>query len=228
MQLTNLPDESSDYRSAREALRLAEIELAVHRERVAAMRRALPPGPAVADYGFTECLSPLDGDDGTTRTVRLGELFTGADRPLIVYHLMYGKLQTSPCPMCTMWIDGFDGIARHVMQNADIVVVAAAEIAPLRAHARRRGWTDIRLLSAGDSTFKFDLGSEDAAGNQDSRVSVFVRSADGSVHHTYTGAPRMSDELDQRGIDLLCPTWHLLDLTPSGRGDWYSSLDDRP
>jgi predicted dithiol-disulfide oxidoreductase (DUF899 family) len=26
------------------------------------------------------------------------------------------------------------------------------------------------------------------------------------------------------GIDLLCPTWHVLDLTPQGRGDWYSSL----
>lgn len=25
----------------------------------------------------------------------------------------------------------------------------------------------------------------------------------------------------QRGIDLLCPVWHLLDITPSGRGDWY-------
>jgi predicted dithiol-disulfide oxidoreductase (DUF899 family) len=34
----------------------------------------------------------------------------------------------------------------------------------------------------------------------------------------------MSDEIGQRGIDLLCPTWHLLDLTPGGRGDWYSSL----
>jgi predicted dithiol-disulfide oxidoreductase (DUF899 family) len=35
----------------------------------------------------------------------------------------------------------------------------------------------------------------------------------------------MSDDVDQRGIDLLCATWHLLDLTPDGRGDWYASLD---
>ena len=31
--------------------------------------------------------------------------------------------------MCTMWIDGFNGIAHHVEQNADFVVVAAAESA---------------------------------------------------------------------------------------------------
>ncbi|MEU5594306.1 hypothetical protein [Streptomyces sp. NPDC020298] len=28
-----------------------------------------------------------------------------------------------------------------------------------------------------------------------------------------------------RGIDLLAPVWHLLDLTPQGRGEWYASLD---
>jgi len=44
------------------------------------------------------------------------------------------------------------------------------------------------------------------------------------VRHSYTSSPHMSADLEQRGIDLLCPTWHLLDLTPVGRGDWYASL----
>ena len=48
------------------------------------------------------------------REVRLSELFTSPDRPLIVYHLMYGKAQTAACPMCTMWIDGFNGVAGKV------------------------------------------------------------------------------------------------------------------
>jgi predicted dithiol-disulfide oxidoreductase (DUF899 family) len=34
----------------------------------------------------------------------------------------------------------------------------------------------------------------------------------------------MADDIQQRGIDLLCATWHLLDLTPQGRSEWYSSL----
>ena len=35
----------------------------------------------------------------------------------------------------------------------------------------------------------------------------------------------MSADVDQRGIDLLSPVWHLLDLTPQGRGEWYGGLD---
>ena len=38
-------------------------------------------------------------------------LSTPTRRPLIIYHFMYGKNQTLPCPMCTMLIDGFNGIA---------------------------------------------------------------------------------------------------------------------
>ena len=158
------------------------------------------------------------------RTVQLSELFTAPDRALVVYHFMYGKRQTDACPMCTQWIDGFNGVARHLAQNVDFVVAAAADPATLRAHARARGWGDLRLLSCGDNHFKHDLGSEDDDGNQDSTVSVFTRDADGAVRHTYTVTPRMADDIDQRGIDLLCPTWHFLDLTPAGRGDWYSQL----
>lgn len=225
MRFTNLALESDKYLEAREELRRAEIELMRQRERVAEMRRQLPEGPVLSAYAFDENTAELDSDDEKVRSVRLAELFSGPDRPLIVYHFMFGKQQSSPCPMCTMWIDGFNGIANHVMQNADFVVVAASGLGPLRAHARRRGWNGIRLLSAGGSTFKVDLGSEDADGNQDSRISVFTQDEDGAVRHFYTSAPRMSSDIDQRGIDLLCPTWHLLDLTPNGRSDWYASLD---
>ena len=225
MRFTNLTSESDEYLQAREELRLAEIDLMQRRELVASMRRRLPEGPVVPDYKLIGSRAELSSDDDSVRPVGLADLFTGPDRPLVVYHYMFGKKQTDPCPMCTMWIDGFNGVATHVQRNADFVVVAAADMATLRGHARRRGWNAIRLLSAGESHFKFDFGSEDADGNQDSRVSVFTRDRDGTVRHTYTAAPRMSDEIDQRGIDLLCPAWHLLDLTPGGRDDWYPSVD---
>jgi predicted dithiol-disulfide oxidoreductase (DUF899 family) len=223
MQYTRLA-QSAEYLDAREKLRLAEIDVMEHREQVAAMRRALPPGPAVDDYEFLEGPRSLADGDAPVASVRLHELFSGPGRPLVVYHLMYGKAQTEPCPMCTQWIDGFNGIAHHLAQNVDFVVVAAADPAALRAHARNRGWDRLRLLSCGDNTFKYDLGSEEAGGAQDSTVSVFTRDDDGTVRHTYTATPRMAGDIDQRGIDLLCATWHLLDLTPNGRGDWYSSL----
>jgi predicted dithiol-disulfide oxidoreductase (DUF899 family) len=224
MRQTQLRNESPEYLAKREALRLAEIELMRHRERVAELRRQLPEGAPIEDYVFLEGPRDLDAGDGPVERVRLSQLFTAPGRALIVYHLMYGKLQTSPCPMCTMWIDGFNGIAPHVEQNVDFVIAAAAEPAALREHARNRGWRNLRLLSCGESTFKFDLNSEDAEGNQDSTISVFTRDERGVIRHFYTAHPRMAEDIDQRGVDLLSPVWNLLDLTPHGREEWYPEL----
>ena len=224
MRQTNLTGETAEYDGAREELRQAEIELMRHRERVAELRRGLPQGPVVDDYVFEEGPADLDAGDAPTRTVRLSELFTRPGRDLVVYHFMYGKQQTEPCPMCTMWLDGFNGIAHHVAQNVDLAVVAAADLPALRAHARNRQWRNLRLLGAGGNTFKYDLASEDSEGYQDSTVSVFTRDDDGSVRHHYSVHPRMSDDIDERGIDLLSPVWHLLDLTRRGRDDWIAAL----
>lgn len=227
MQPTRLK-ESVEYTTRRRALRDAEVALMRQREEVAALRRALPTDTAVEDYEFLEGPTSLSDGDGPTRRVRLTELFTSPDRPLVIYHLMYGKAQVTPCPMCTLWIDGFNGVAHHLAENVDFAIAGAADLAPLRAHARSRGWDRLRLLSCGQGSFKYDLGSEDSEGTQDSTVSVFTLASDGSPRHLYSAHPRMADDIDQRGIDLLCPLWHILDLTPQGRGEWYASLDYAP
>jgi len=222
---TNLPNESPEYLAKREEVRLAEIELLKQRERVAELRRALPEGATIQDYEFLEGPASLDaGDEPVTKT-RLSELFTAPDRSLVIYHFMFGKKQTTPCPMCTAWIDGYNGVAHHLAQNVDFAIVAAADLPTLRAWARERGWHKLRLLSAGDSTFKYDLGSEDAAGVQDSTISVFTRGSNGTLRHFYSGHPRLGPDIEERGIDELTPIWNLLDLTPQGRGTFYASLD---
>jgi predicted dithiol-disulfide oxidoreductase (DUF899 family) len=104
----------------------------------------------------------LNAGDVPMRRVRLSEIFTN------------GKKQTEPCPMCTMWIDGYNGVARHLAQNLDFAIAAAADLPALRRHARNRGWKNLRLLSCGTSTFKYDLGSEDETGEQDSTLSVWT------------------------------------------------------
>jgi predicted dithiol-disulfide oxidoreductase (DUF899 family) len=224
LRQTRLTNESAEYRARREELRLAEIDLMQRRERVAELRRRLPPGATVQDYVFQEGPADLAAGDSPTRTVRLSELFSGPERSVVVYHLMYGKKQANPCPMCTMWIDGFNGVARHLAQNVDLVIAAAADLPALRQHARNRGWHSLRLLSCGTSTFKYDLLSEDAEGNQDSTISVFTRASDGTLRHVYSAHPWMAEEINQRGIDLLTPVYNLLDLTPEGRDDWYAKL----
>src|SRR5262245_46319918 len=87
---TRLENEPADYLKQREVLRLAEIGLMQQVERVAALRRALPQGAAVTDYAFREGPQDLDAGDTPVRTTRMRELFTG-DRPLVIYHFMYGK-----------------------------------------------------------------------------------------------------------------------------------------
>src|SRR5580692_2307835 len=225
LRQTNLTNESSEYRSKREELRLAEIELMRQRERVAELRRHLPQGAPIQDYQFEEGPRDLNTGDAPVRTVRLSELFTKPNRSLVIYHFMFGKKQTKACPMCTAWLDGANGVALHLAQNLDFAVVAAADLPTLRAHSRARGWDNLRLLSAGNSTFKYDFGSEDREGRQDSTVSVFIRDADGSLRHFYTAHPRMAPDIQERGIDLLASFWHFMDLTPQGRGNWYASLN---
>lgn len=221
---TNLTNESSEYLARREELRLAEIDLMRQRERVAALRRNLPEGAAIQDYQFEEGPCDHNAGDVPVRTVRLSELFSGPNRSLVIYHFMFGKKNTKACPMCTAWLDGANGVAHHLAQNLDFAVVAAANLPTLRAYARERGWDKLRLLSAGDSTFKYDLGGEDREGAQDSAISVFTRDAKGTLRHFYTAHPRMAPDIQERGIDLLTPIWNFMDLTPQGRGSWYASL----
>ena len=224
MKQTNLQNESAESLSKRDELRLAEIESMRQRERIAELRRQLPQGPIVEDYVFEEGPASLEAGDTPIRKVRLSELFSAPERALVIYHFMYGKKQTKPCPMCTLFIDGWNGVAHHLAQMVDVAIVAAAEPTELRAHARSRGWDRLRLLSCGGNTFKYDLKSEDREGNQDSTVSVFTRDGDGKMRHFYTAHPSMSHDIKERGIDLLCPVYNILDLTPQGRGEWYADL----
>lgn len=234
---TNLTNESAEYLAKREEVRLAEIELRNARERVAELRRSLPKGATIQDYEFIEGPASLDEGDEPASKVRLSELFTAPrlspdssgftapDRSLVIYHFMFGKKQTTACPMCTAWIDGYNGLAHHIAQNVDLAIVAAADLPTLRAYARKRDWDKLRLLSAGDSTFKYDLGSEDSEGGQDSTISVFTRDGDGTLRHFYSGHPWLAEDIKERGIDELSPIWNMLDLTPQGRGTFYTSLD---
>lgn len=136
---------------------------------------------------------------------------------------MYGAAQKNPCPMCTLWVDGFNGVAHHLRQRVNFAIVAQAGIGELRKWGRQRGWHRLRLVSSAGSDFKTDLHFQDADGSQHPGVSVFVRSSDGLVRHFYSGSAAMRENVN-RGIDLLSPVWNLFDLTPGGRGDWNPKL----
>src|SRR3546814_14704139 len=81
----SFPNESTEYRTARNALLDAEIALRRQLEAVAAQRRALPPGGVVPkDFMFERI-----GANQRPEQVKLSELF--GDYPsILLYSLMYG------------------------------------------------------------------------------------------------------------------------------------------
>ena len=219
----HFPNESEDYRAMRARLLDAEIALRDQREQVAALRRALPAGPLVEDYVFEEGPRDLEAGDTPLQQRPLSALFEDPDKPLVLVHFMLGKAQSEPCPMCTLWADGYAGVAHHLAQRVNLAVLVAGQLETFRDLARRRGWRDLRLLSAGESSIKRDLGVEGEDGSQMPAVSVFTREPDGRVRHAYSGGALLG-EGQYRGLDLMVPVWHVLDLTPEGRGDWLPRL----
>ncbi len=160
------PNESAEYRRARNSLLDAEITLRRQIEAVAAQRRALPPGGAVPeDYMFEE------GEDA--RPIRMSELFAGKPT-LIAYSFMYGPKMDHACPNCTSILDALDGETRHVTQRASLVVIAKSPIARIIGYAKQRGWRNLRLLSSALNSYNADYHGENAKGEQTSMLNVFT------------------------------------------------------
>ena len=211
--------ESDAYRARREALLDAELDLLDQCERVAALRRQLPTNPVPTDYVFREGPVDLEKDE-PIREARLSELFASGKDELLVIHFMFDPAWEKGCPMCSMWADGYNAVAPHVAKRANLVVVAKQRIGPLRAWARERGWSNLRLLSAHDTAFIADFGMEGSGGQQPG-VSSFRRNADGGIEHLTTVEAMNRGRF--RGMDLLTPVWNLFDLLPGGRGDFMPS-----
>jgi len=212
------PNETDDYRAARDSLLAAEIELRRQAEAVAAERRALPPGGTLKqDYVFLS----LAGDD-----VRLSQLFTEKSDDLLIYSFMY-KTGGQACPACTSLLDSLNGGAAHIKQNLNLAVVAKAEPATLKAWADGRNWANLTLLSSGQGTYNADYKAEAEDESQLPMVNVF-RKTDGGIVHTWASELLYAAaETDQhpRHVDQIWPLWSVYDLTPAGRpADWFPAL----
>lgn len=213
------PNESAAYRQAREALLAEEIELRRHIERVAEMRRALPPGgEAASNYRF-------QGEAGAA-PVSLVDLF-GEKDTLLVYNWMYGPRRARPCPMCTAFLSGLDGAVEHLRQRMAVAVVGLSPIERQIAFKVERGWRHVPLYADLDGRFSRDYNALDDDGVDGAGISVFVR--DGEAVRLFWSqemGPETADPgQDGRGAPDPMVLWTLLDLTPAGRGtDWYPKL----
>lgn len=170
-------------------------EIAAKRKQLQELRRAAPPERVTGQYTFA-------GPNGVRKT--LGELF-GDRRELIIIHNM-GK----GCRYCTLWADGFNGLAPHLENRAAFVVVSPDTPEVQQAFAASRGWR-FAMWSA-ERQFLLDMKMADENGSAWPGVSTFARGEDGSIvrtGHDYFGPG-----------DDFCSIWHILDLFPEGDGGW--------
>jgi len=225
------PGESVEYRLARNELLTSEIELRRAIERVAAQRRALPPGGTVPeDYVFEQA---ADGGQ-----VSFSELFGPGKDTLVVYSFMFPRysgdtrpgpargetaklpLAETPCPSCTSILDSLDGAAPHLADKLSLVVVAKSDPLRIRDFAQDRGWRHLRLLSSRNNSYNRDYHAEGPDGEQIPILNVFTRDGSGIRQRWATElmfAPREEGE-EARHVDSIWPIWNVLDLTPEGRG----------
>ncbi|HXP00391.1 MAG TPA: DUF899 family protein [Luteibacter sp.] len=215
-----MPNESAEYRAARTALLAEEIELRRHIERVAAQRRALPPGGEVhGNYRFIGEHGPLD----------LAAMF-GDKSTLVTYSWMFGPQRDRPCPMCTSLLSSWDGEARDMEQNVALAVISRSPYERMQAFARERGWRNLKLYSDANGDFSRDYHAIGKEGGDEPAFNVFTRK-DGVIRLFWAGemgAETADPGEDPRGAPDLMPLWTVIDCTPDGRKPgWYPSLDYR-
>lgn len=181
-------------------------------------RRQLPWVKIDKEYSF----------EGPNGKQSLSDLFDDKSQ-LIVYHFMYGPDWDDGCPSCSFWADNFNGIDIHLKhRDANLVVISRASLAALESYKKRMGWTfnwfsslggdfnyDYQVsftadeLEKGEMFYNFDIGNFPA--DEAPGISVFYKSPEGEVFHSYS--------CYARGLDMLNGAYHYLDLLPKGRDE---------
>lgn len=231
------PDE---WRAARLELLTKEKAATRANDALNAARRRLPMVRIDKDYAF----------EGAEGKVRLFDLFEGR-RQLIVYHFMFdadappkgksGAPWEEGCPGCSFAADNLPNNFSHLhARETSFALISRAPYSKIVPFKRRMGW-DVPWYSSFGSDFNYDFhvtldsrrGSTEwnyrqadelvAAGKIPSTkgelpgLSVFLRDGD-AIYHTYTAYAR--------GLEPMLVSYHLLDLTPFGRGEGWDGMPD--
>jgi predicted dithiol-disulfide oxidoreductase (DUF899 family) len=178
----------------KEIARLQE-EIEKTRQKIVKLRRERPSEP-VKDYAF----KTVGG-----KTVRLSELFRGKQDLIVVHNMGKG------CNYCTLWADGFNGVANHLQDRAAFVVVSPDEPEAQKQFASSRGWS-FSMCSVKGTSFTTDMNVQTTDGELYPGVSAFHKKADGTI-------VRVSKDFLGPG-DYYCSVWHLFELLDGGAKGW--------
>jgi predicted dithiol-disulfide oxidoreductase (DUF899 family) len=207
--------DAAQWTRARKALLEKEKAFTQAREALSQARRELPWERMEKKYVF----DTANGEE------TLGDLFGGCSQ-LVVYHFMFAPEANAGCRNCSFWADGFERSVVHLAaRDVTLVAVSRAPLAKLQPFAKRLGWT-FKWVSSGRTDFNYDLNVsfDPKRGEQTYNyapktgaqtdlpgISVFHRHPSGAIDHTYSTFGR--------GIDMVNPTYQILDLVPKGRDE---------
>jgi predicted dithiol-disulfide oxidoreductase (DUF899 family) len=207
----------AEWLEARKELLAKEKEFTRLRDELSRQRRELPWEKVEKGYVF----------EGAHGKLALADLFEGRSQ-LIIYHFMLGPGWKEGCPSCSYLSDSFDGVTIHLAhRDTSFAVVSRAPLAEIETFKKRMGWRFPWVSSFG-SDFNYDYqvsqtADEHAGGEayytythqkfpseERPGMSVFFKRG-GEIFHTYSTYAR--------GLDILVPTYNLLDLTAKGRDE---------
>jgi len=209
-----------EWTAARKQLLVKEKEFTRLRDELSRKRRELPWEKVDKQYVF----------EGPKGQETLAGLFEGRSQ-LIIYHFMFGPGWKEGCPSCSFLGDSFDGAVVHLAaRDTTFLVVSRATLPEIEAFKKRMEWR-FKWVSSFGSDFNHDFQvsatKEELAMGKEGKVyynyemtafpseerpglSVFFK-RDGEVFHTYSTYAR--------GLDILLPTYNLLDMTAKGRDE---------
>ncbi len=174
-------------------------EMNAHRLQIAELRQKM--------RDLQGSIEPAEVEDYTFQTgdgaVKLSDLFGDKETLFVVHNMGTG------CPYCTLWADGFNGLAGHLQDRAAFVMSSPDAPDVQEKFRASRGWV-FAMVSNQGSSFAEDMGYKTEEGWMPG-VSVFKKQ-DGRIM-------RVSDTSFGPGDDF-CAIWHLFDLIPEGANGW--------
>lgn len=207
-----------EWLKERTALLAEEKSLTAQRDALARKVRDLPWVKVDKSYSF----------DAPTGKKSLADLF-GERSQLVVYHFMFDPTWSQGCMSCSFVADHYANLVLHLAhRDISFVTVSKAPLQKLDAFRKRMGW-NFPWVSAEHTDFSRDFGvsftDQEILGGTTvynyvksplpmrelPGLSVFVKSAQGEIFHTYSTFAR--------GLEEFLTAYRYIDITPKGRDE---------
>ena len=207
-----------EWTRARLELLAEEKAMSKALDALAHKRRELPWVMVDKNYKFST----------STGVQSLADLFAGRSQ-LAVYHFMYGPDWKQGCPSCSFWADNYNGIDMHLAhRDTALVAISNTALENIETYRKRMGWQFNWVSSLGSDfnrdfnvTFKpeeiesgsvqYNFTQRKFPATEAAGLSVFTRTSDGGVAHSYS--------CYGRGLDIFNGAYQILDMTPKGRDE---------